>query len=197
MTTNQDQDHLPERNAAPARAPQPGPRPAQSTKLAAAEPSAAQPPTAQAPVAHAPAAQAPVARPDLAVMLEARSVAIVGASPRPGAFGQRMIEEVTKSPSRPEIFLVNPKYTKIAGQRCVPSLADLPAPVDLVLLGVPDAALEQQLTLAAQHGDRSAVIFGNAYEPPPGHPPKSPGAPNPPDSSPWMNRWAAKSPPNG
>jgi acyl-CoA synthetase (NDP forming) len=108
----------------------------------------------------------------LAPMLEARSIALVGASPRPGTFGQRMVAEVTRSPSRPEVHLVNPRYAEIAGRRCVPSLADLDDPVDLVLLGVPDAALEQQLTLAARRGDRSAVIFGNAHEdqPPPGQP---------------------------
>jgi acyl-CoA synthetase (NDP forming) len=114
-------------------------------------------------------------RPNLASMLEARSVALVGASPRPGTFGQRMVEEVAKSPARPEVHLVNPRYTEIGGQPCVPSLADLADPVDLVLLAVPDGALEQQLTLAARRGDRSAVIFGNAHEDPsaPGHP--SPG----------------------
>ena len=92
--------------------------------------------------------------PALAPMLEARSIALVGASPRPGTFGQRMVAEVTRSPSRPEIHLVNPRYAEIAERRCVPSLADLDDPVDLVLLGVPDAALEQQLTLAARRGDR-------------------------------------------
>ena len=102
--------------------------------------------------------------PALAPMLEARSIALVGASPRPGTFGQRMVAEVTRSPSRPEIHLVNPRYPEVAGRRCVPSLADLDDPVDLVLLAVPDAALEQQLTLAARRGDRSAVIFGNAHE---------------------------------
>jgi acetate---CoA ligase (ADP-forming) len=105
----------------------------------------------------------------LAPMLEARSIALVGASPRPGTFGQRMLEEVTRSPSRPEVHLVNPKYAEIGGQRCVPSLDDLPGPVDLVLLAVPDAALEQQLARAARRGDRSAVIFGNAHEDPTGH----------------------------
>jgi len=108
------------------------------------------------------------ARPGLAPMLEARSIALVGASPRPGTFGQRMVEEVARSPSRPEVYLVNPRYTEIAGRRCVASLDDLDGPVDLVLLAVPDAALEQQLTLAARRGDRSAVIFGNAHEDPPG-----------------------------
>jgi acetate---CoA ligase (ADP-forming) len=105
-------------------------------------------------------------RPGLVPMLEARTIALVGASPRPGTFGQRMLEEVTRSPSRPEVHLVNPRYAEIAGRRCVPSLADLDGPVDLVLLAVPDAALEQQLTLATRRGDRSAVIFGNAYEEP-------------------------------
>ena len=121
----------------------------------------------------------PAARPALAAMLEARSVAVVGASRRPGSFGQRMVEEVVKSPSRPETFLVNPRHGEIAGQRCVPSLADLPDPVDLVLLGVPDAALEQQLALAAARGDRSAVIFGNAV----GSPPDQKAGAGPPDGT--------------
>jgi acyl-CoA synthetase (NDP forming) len=96
-------------------------------------------------------------------MLSARSIALVGASPRPGSFGQRMVEEVARSPARPRVHLVNPRYTEIDGRRCLPSLADIPGPVDLVLLGVRDDALEEQLTLAAGRGDRSAVIFGNAH----------------------------------
>ncbi len=102
----------------------------------------------------------------LTAMLEARSVALVGASPKAGSFGARMVAEVAKSPASPRMFLVNPRHAEIGGMRCLGSLADLPAPVDLVLLGVPDAAIEEQLALAAERGDRSAVIFGNAYDPP-------------------------------
>jgi acyl-CoA synthetase (NDP forming) len=100
----------------------------------------------------------------LAAMLEARSIALVGASPRPGSFGQRMVDEVTRSPAAPQVQLVNPRYAEIGGRRCVPSLADLPDPVDLVLLGVPDTALEEQLSLAAQRGDAAAVLFSSAHE---------------------------------
>jgi acyl-CoA synthetase (NDP forming) len=99
-------------------------------------------------------------------MLEARSVALVGASLRPGTFGSRMLEEVARSSSRPRSHLVNPRYGELDGRRCYPSLADLPEAPDLVLLAVPDSALEQQLALAAQTGCRSAVIFGNAHEEP-------------------------------
>ena len=115
----------------------------------------------------------PAAAPGPAVtaMLEARTVALVGASPRPGSLGERMVSEVTKSPSRPQVYLVNPRHGQIAGRPCHARLADLPGPVDLVLLAVPDAAVEEQLTLAARRGDRSAVLFGSAHElpgPPPG-----------------------------
>src|SRR5262245_38232479 len=98
-------------------------------------------------------------------MLEARSVAVVGASARPGSFGDRMVSEVARSTGRRDLHLVNPNYTEIGGRPCVPSLADLPNPVDLVLLGVPDAALEGQLDLAADRGDGSAVIFGSVVGP--------------------------------
>jgi acetate---CoA ligase (ADP-forming) len=103
-------------------------------------------------------------------MLEARSVALVGASPRPGSLGERMITELARSPARPQTYLVNPRYAEIGGQPCHPRLDDLPGPVDLVLLGVPDAALEEQLATAAARGDRSAVIFGSAFDVP-GQPP--------------------------
>jgi acetate---CoA ligase (ADP-forming) len=103
-------------------------------------------------------------RPALLAMLEARSVALVGASSRPGSLGERMVAEVSRSPAAPRIYPVNPRYQRIAGLPCHPSLADLPETVDLVLLGVPDSALAEQLSLAARRGDRSAVIFGGAYE---------------------------------
>lgn len=103
----------------------------------------------------------------LTAMLEARSVALVGASPRDGSLGQRMISELARSTAAPQTYLVNPRHQQIDGTRCYPSLADLPGgPVDLVLLAVPDTALDEQLTLAAQRGDRSAVIFGSAFDPP-------------------------------
>jgi acyl-CoA synthetase (NDP forming) len=99
-------------------------------------------------------------------MLEPRSIAVVGASPRPGSFGERMVTEVLRSSAKVAVHLVNPRHQEIGGRRCHSSLADIGDAIDLVLLGVGDSSLEAELTLAAKRGDRSAVIFGNAYEPP-------------------------------
>jgi len=101
-------------------------------------------------------------------MLQARTVAVVGASARPMSFGQQLLAEITRGDPGIEVIPVNPRYTELAGRVCVPSLADLAGrerPVDLVLLGVPNTALEEQLTLAAQIGARGAVVYASGYEP--------------------------------
>jgi acyl-CoA synthetase (NDP forming) len=98
-------------------------------------------------------------------MLEPRSVAVVGASARPGSFGHRMVTEVRRSTAPIEVHPVNPRYDEIEGLACSASLGDLDGPVDLVLLGVPDSGLEAQLDLAAARGDRSAVVFGSVVGP--------------------------------
>ncbi|HEV8065963.1 MAG TPA: CoA-binding protein, partial [Acidimicrobiales bacterium] len=102
-------------------------------------------------------------RTSLQAMLEARSVAVVGASPRPGSFGERVLIELSRSPSRPDIHLVNPKYTEIAGRPCLRSLDAIADPVDLVLMCVGDGALLDQMERAARREDRSAIIYGSAF----------------------------------
>ncbi len=94
-------------------------------------------------------------------MLGARSMAVVGASPRPDSFGSRMVLEAQRGSA--QFHLVNPRYDRIGELPCVPSLADVGEPVDVVLLGVPDAVLPDQLAAAAAAGARSAVVFGSAH----------------------------------
>ncbi len=144
----------------------PNPPPGGTGAAAGNDPAAAPVPdiAAPAPAGAGAAGPGPGPGPALRAMLEARTVALVGASPREGSLGQRMVSEVARSRPAPRTHLVNPRYQEIDGRPCHPSLADLPGPVDLVLLAVPDTALEEQLALAARRGDRSAVIFGSAHE---------------------------------
>ena len=97
----------------------------------------------------------------VATMLGARSLAVVGASPRPHSFGSRMVIEAQRGSAR--VHLVNPRYDRIGEVPCAPSLTDLDEAVDLVLLGVPDAALLGQFEAAAATVAHSAVLFGSAH----------------------------------
>ena len=89
-------------------------------------------------------------------------IAVVGASARPGSFGERMVIETLGSPARPRVHLVHPSYDEVLGHPVHPTLAAVPEPVDLVLLGVPDKALPGQVSLASARGDGGAVVFGAA-----------------------------------
>ena len=102
----------------------------------------------------------------LECMLEARSVAVVGASAREGSVGNEVVRQLTVGGFDGHVYPVNPKYTEILGLPCFPTLTDVPEPVDLVVLGVSNAQLEEQLGLAVKAGARSAAIFASGYEAP-------------------------------
>jgi acyl-CoA synthetase (NDP forming) len=105
-------------------------------------------------------------------MLEAGSVAVVGASPRPGSFGATLLGQLLAGGHRGPVWPVNPRYERVAGLRCAPSLRDLPEAPDLVAVGLPNELVEDALLDAAAVGARSAVIFASCYEAP------RPGAPS-------------------
>ena len=115
-----------------------------------------------APLAAAP--RRPGGRLPLTALLEPRSVAVVGASARPGSFGDTLVAQLLGGGFAGPVHLVNPRYREVAGLPCLPSLADLPGPVDLAVLAVPNAALEAQLRTAAAHGIPAAVIFASCVE---------------------------------
>jgi acyl-CoA synthetase (NDP forming) len=125
-----------------------------------------------------------VDRTALHAMLEARSVAVVGASARPDSFGEQLMVQLLKGGFDGAVYPVNPKYGEIAGLRSYESIAEVPEPVDLAILGVSNAAIEEQLAAAAAAEARSAVIFSSCYEAP------APGVPPLPDRLRTMARQA-------
>ena len=95
-------------------------------------------------------------------LLRARSVAVVGASPKRDAFGFHVLRQLRDCGFAGDVFAVNPRYGEIDGMPCAPDLASLP-PVDCAVLALADARLEATLEAAAAAGARSAVIFGAAF----------------------------------
>ncbi|MEO8424402.1 MAG: acetate--CoA ligase family protein [Actinomycetota bacterium] len=106
----------------------------------------------------------PDARTALERMLEARSVAVVGASVKEGSLGRQMMVELIRGGFEGEVYPVNPGYDEVLGHRCYPSIADVPEPVDLAILGVANQRIEQALRDAVTVGARSAVTFSSLHE---------------------------------
>jgi acyl-CoA synthetase (NDP forming) len=94
-------------------------------------------------------------------MLTAASVAVVGASSRPGSFGEMMMRQLVGGGYQGAVYPVNPGYDQVMGLKCLRSLDELPGPIDLVVLGVANERLEHLLEQAAALGTRSAAIFAS------------------------------------
>ncbi len=107
----------------------------------------------------------------LRAVLEARSVAVVGASRKPGTPGNRMVKELLVGGFSGELAAVNPRYDTVEGVACYPSLGDVPFAPDLVLLGVGNRLLEEQMAASAERGARGVVVFASGLEDPPREPP--------------------------
>jgi uncharacterized protein len=64
------------------------------------------------------------------ILREARTIAVVGASPDPSRTSNRVMRYLQGAGYR--CIPVNPHAGEVLGERCYPALADLPEPVDLV-----------------------------------------------------------------
>ncbi|MGH2736779.1 MAG: CoA-binding protein, partial [Actinomycetota bacterium] len=106
----------------------------------------------------------------LEAMFGPRSVAVVGASRRPGSAGAVALQQLRAGGYKGPIYPVNPNYDEVAGLACYPELGALPGPADMAILALPNAALESQMAVAARSEVRSVVIFASGHETPPsGH----------------------------
>src|SRR5205085_262857 len=89
------------------------------------------------------------------------SVAMVGASER-GAW-QRLIYRNLRDYAYPgRIFLVNPRQQEVYGQRCYPSLREIPEPVEHAMVIVPAAGVADVLADADAAGVKSATVYAAA-----------------------------------
>lgn len=95
-------------------------------------------------------------------LLDPAAVAIVGASPRPGAFGGNVLTNLVQH-YKGGILPINPNYDEIAGLPCYAALRDLPRIPDCLGVAVPAPQVEPVLREAAALGVPGAIIFSSGF----------------------------------
>lgn len=113
--------------------------------------------TVQPPVTAEPAA-ATVAR-----LINPRSVAIIGASAKPGAPSGEIVKNLVRNGYTGEIHLVGRTASTVGGRDIRTSVADLPRDVGLAILALPAAAVLGTLGELAARGVRGAVCFASGF----------------------------------
>jgi acetate---CoA ligase (ADP-forming) len=91
-------------------------------------------------------------------MLNPRSLAVVGASGKRHTLGNEVLRNLARAGFTGEVLAVNPTADEIEGFKVVPSIEDLPAGIDCVMLSVPATAADGALRQLDGIGCRSAVV---------------------------------------
>ena len=94
-------------------------------------------------------------------LLKPDSIALVGASAKPGSPGRNLAELVINSGYQGAVYPVNPGYPEILGIPCFPDLSALPQAVDHAILAVSNERLEDALREAVEHGAKAATIYSS------------------------------------
>jgi acyl-CoA synthetase (NDP forming) len=94
-------------------------------------------------------------------LLSPRSVAIVGASTRPGTIGNNAL--LSQKDFAGAVYPINPNATEIDGFRAYPDLASLPEAPDCVILATPRASVEPLVEECAAIGAGGIVLFASGF----------------------------------
>ena len=88
-----------------------------------------------------------------------RSVALVGASPRPTSVGRTVLNNMRGGGFSGSIQLVNPHYSEIEGVSAVKSIANLPDAPDVVVIAAPPAEVPGLIAAAGAKGIPAAIVI--------------------------------------
>ena len=100
---------------------------------------------------------------DLSRLLRPRSIAVVGATDRPASYGAQALLNLEAVGYPGAVWGVNPNRAEVLGRPCVPTLADLPEPVDAVVVAIPAAGVAAAIDQAGARGCGGAVVFSAGF----------------------------------
>jgi acyl-CoA synthetase (NDP forming) len=105
---------------------------------------------------------------ELKPFLQPESVAVIGATERPGSWGAGIMESLMDSKYPGRIFPVNRHAESVYGLRAYPQVTSIPDFVDLAILIIPEDSVEEAIRVCGRKGVKGITIitagFGEATE---------------------------------
>lgn len=90
-----------------------------------------------------------------------KSVALIGASERPGSMGTTLLDNLLGGGYKGTLYAVNPKYAQVGELRCYDSVAGLPEAPELAVICTPPATVPQLVRQLGEKGTRAAVVLSS------------------------------------
>jgi acetyltransferase len=92
-------------------------------------------------------------------LFKPRSVALIGATPRPGSVGAVVVRNLRRAGFAGELMLVNPHHRTIDGLPVYPNVASLPQTPDLAVIVTPSETLPSLIGELGTRGTQAAVVI--------------------------------------
>jgi acetyltransferase len=93
-------------------------------------------------------------------LLAPHSVALIGASERPGSLGRVVYENILAGEFKGELYAVNPGHAKVLGHPAYRSLAAIGRPIDLAVICAPPATVADVLKCERGRLRAAAILSG-------------------------------------
>jgi acyl-CoA synthetase (NDP forming) len=97
------------------------------------------------------------------LLLRPQSIAVLGASDRPGSIGSIVLASLQKLGFDGAVWPINPKKDEILGYRCYSSLTDTPGVPDLVAICTRAETVPEHLENLGKLGSRAAVVYDGGF----------------------------------
>ncbi len=75
---------------------------------------------------------------DLEAIFNPKSIAVIGASKKPGTIGNQVFQNLIDSGYEGDLYAVNPTSPEILSRKAYPSVTDIPGPVDVAVFCIPE-----------------------------------------------------------
>ena len=92
-----------------------------------------------------------------------RSIAVVGASTRPGAIGNTLFRNLLHTGYGGAIYPINPRAQVVNSVKAYPSVKDVPEPIDLAFIVVPSEHVLSAVRDCAEVGVRGLVVISAGF----------------------------------
>src|SRR5262245_40088327 len=104
-----------------------------------------------------------IRRSSLEVFFRPQSVALIGATERPGGVGRIVFENLKAAEPGFPVYAINPNRSTNLGRPAYPSHAPAPGEVDLAVITTPAATVPGLVRECAQAGVRGAIVISAGF----------------------------------
>src|SRR5690349_6839055 len=96
---------------------------------------------------------------NLEALFNPRSIALLGASARPGSVGAVTLRNLLRAGFAGRIDLVNPRQASLSGRPVYPDVAALPEAPDLAVIATPPDTVPGLIAALGARGTKAAVVI--------------------------------------